>query len=137
MGYFHFYYNIFKHNFFKIFSFLKKQYFLSFLYTFWYKDISFLTFLIWNGFNKIPNGERYVLKNLKLFLKVLLLKKYGILGFKILLKGKLFKKRRKKKILLKKGLIKLLNLNNDVKFINYNIYTRLGVYNYKCWIVFI
>ena len=132
-----FYLNVIKHNFFKIITFLNRQYFLSFLYTFLYKDISFLTFLVWNGFNKIPNGERYILKNFKRFLKTLVFKKYGILGFKILLKGKLFKRRRKKKIYFKKGSIKLLNLNKDVKFINYDVFTRLGTYNFKCWVVFI
>lgn len=49
-----------------------------------------------------------------------------------MLKGKLFKKRRKKKFFLKKGLSNLLVLNNNVKFINYNVFTRAGSYNFKC-----
>lgn len=131
------YFNIFKHNFFRIFTFLKKQYFLSFLFTFWYKDISFLTFFIWSGFNKMNGGERYIIKIFQSFLRSINLLKYGILGIKFMLKGKLFKKRRKKRFFLKKGLSNLLVLDNNVKFINYNVFTRAGSYNFKCWLIFL
>jgi len=62
----------------------------------------------------------------------LLLVKYGIVGIKFMLKGKLFKKRRKKIISFNKGSINLISLNKDIKFINYDIFTRAGAYNFKC-----
>jgi len=95
-----YFFNIYKHYFFKIFNFLKIQFFLSFLYTFWFKDISFLSFMLWNGFVKLKNKEKYVLRNFKSFLRSLILIKYGILGIKIILKGKWKKKGRKKKKLI-------------------------------------
>jgi hypothetical protein len=49
-----------------------------------------------------------------------------------MLKGKLFKKRRKKIISFNKGSINLISLNKNIKFINYDIFTRAGVYNFKC-----
>jgi hypothetical protein len=49
-----------------------------------------------------------------------------------MLKGKLFKKRRKKIISFNKGSINLISLNKDIKFINYDIFTRAGAYNFKC-----
>ena len=130
------FFNIYKHNFFKIFNFYKQQYFLSFLYLIWYKDLTFLSFSIYNSFLKVKNGERFVIKNFKSFLKSLLLVKYGIVGIKFMLKGKLFKKRRKKIISFNKGSINLISLNKDIKFINYDIFTRAGAYNFKCWISF-
>ena len=133
----YFFYNIYKHNFFKIFTFLKKQYFLCFLYTFWYKDITALSFSIWNGFNKIKNGERYILKTFKSFLKSIILTKYGILGIKLILKGKLFKKRRKKIYNFNKGSLNLLTLKKNIKFTNYTVFTRAGTFNFKWWIAFI
>jgi hypothetical protein len=130
------FFNIYKHHFFKIFNFYKQQYFLSFLYLIWYKDLSFLSFSVYNSFLKVKNGERFVIKNFKSFLKSLLLVKYGIIGIKFMLKGKLFKKRRKKIISFNKGSINLISLNKDIKFINYDIFTRAGAYNFKCWISF-
>ena len=138
LGFLKFYFfNVYKHSFFKTFSFLKKKYFLSFLYTIWYKNISFLSFFLWTGFKKFSNGERFIIKIFKNFLKTLILTKYGILGIKVILKGKLFKKRRKKKFLFRKGSINLVTIKKDVKFINYNIVTRAGTYNFKCWLVFL
>jgi hypothetical protein len=132
-----FFFNIYKNSFFKTFNFLKKQYFLSFLYTIWYKNINFLTFYLWNGFNTLNNKERYIIKNFKSFLKTIILIKFGILGIKIKLKGKLFKKRRKKVYTLRKGSINLVTLNKDIKFLNYNVFTRAGTFNFKCWLVFV
>ena len=77
-------------------------------------------------------GERYIIKIFQSFLRSINLLKYGILGIKFMLKGKLFKKRRKKRFFLKKGLSNLLVLDNNVKFINYNVFTRAGSYNFKC-----
>jgi hypothetical protein len=31
----------------------------------------------------------------------------------------------------------LVTIKKDVKFINYNIVTRAGTYNFKCWLVFL
>jgi hypothetical protein len=58
--------------------------------------------------------------------------KYGILGIKIVLKGKLFKKPRKKKITFYKGSIQLLKINNHIKFLSYDVFKRAGIFNFKC-----
>jgi len=108
-----------------------------FLFTFWFKDISFLTFSLWISFKKLKNSEKYILKNLKSFLKSIIFNKYGILGIKLMLKGKLFKKRRKKQLVFSKGSTNILSLKTNIKFINYNIFTRAGSYNFKCWLFFI
>ena len=131
------FFNTYKHNFFKILNFLKKQYFLCFLYTIWYKDLNFLSFFFWSFFNKPSGNEKLIIKNIKSFLKPLLLLKYGILGIKIVLKGKLFKKPRKKKITFYKGSIQLLKINNHIKFLSYDVFKRAGIFNFKCWISFI
>ena len=96
-----------------------------------------MSFFLWTGFKKVSNGERFIIKIFKNFLKTLILTKYGILGIKVILKGKLFKKRRKKKFLFRKGSINLVTIKKDVKFTNYNIVTRAGTYNFKCWLVFL
>ena len=72
------------------------------------------------------------MSNLKSFLKTLFLKCFGILGIKLLIKGKLFKKRRKKVFFFKKGSISLISLKKDIKFTNFNIFTRAGVFSFKC-----
>ena len=131
-----FLYNVYKHNFFINFYNFKKKYFLSFLYTIWYKDISFLSFFLWTALKNYKNGERRTIKIFKNFLRSIILKNYGILGIKILLKGKLFKKRRKKKFLFRKGSINLATLKKNVKFLSYRVPTRAGTYNFKCWLVF-
>ena len=131
-----FLYNVYKHNFFINFYGFKRKYFLSFLYTIWYKDISFLSFFLWTALKNYKNGERRTIKIFKSFLRSIILKNYGILGIKILLKGKLFKKRRKKKFIFKKGSINLATLKKNVKFIKYRVPTRAGSYNFKCWLVF-
>jgi len=66
-----------------------------------------------------------------MFLKTLKFLKFGILGIRVLLKGKIFKKRRKKIVSFEKGEISLLTLKRNVKFIKYDIFTRAGTFNFK------
>ena len=55
---------------------------------------------------------------------------FGIIGFRIFLKGKLFKKTRKKKFLIKQGKLPLVNPLFCIKYIRYFIFTRAGSYSF-------
>ena len=64
------------------------------------------------------------------------LKKFDIKGFFFLIKGKLFKKRRKKKYFIKKGNVSLINTKINIKHAKYFVITRQGSYSLNFWLSF-
>lgn len=121
---------------FKKWKYISKKYFLSFVLLLWFKSIYYLTFFIWNGFLKKLNSEKYLLKTCLKYLRIFPLKKFGIFGFKVLIKGKLFKSRRKKIYSIKKGKLPLLNPLCNIKFSNYVVRTRMGIFKFYFWLNF-
>jgi hypothetical protein len=127
---------VLKNSKFKKWNFLDKRYFLSFLYIIWYKNIFFLTYFVWTSFNKLKNKEKRILKTTFLFLNSFPLAKIGIIGFKLLIKGKLFKRPRRKKKLIKKGRVPLLNPLYYIIYNKYLIITRAGLFSFHIWVTF-
>ena len=67
----------------------------------------FLSFFLWNNLRKNQKKEKKILYTCLNFLHALPIRYIGIVGFKILIKGKLFKKPRKKTFKLFKGKLSL------------------------------
>ena len=119
---------------FKKWNFLPKQYFLSFLFLFWYKSMYFLSFFLWNSLRKSNKKEKKILYTCFNFLYALPVRYIGVVGFKILIKGKLFKKPRKKTFELFYGKLALPNPLFVVQFTKYFVVTRAGTFSFNFWI---
>ena len=91
----------------------------------------FLSFFLWNNLRKNQKKEKKILYTCLNFLHALPIRYIGIVGFKILIKGKLFKKPRKKTFKLFKGKLSLPNPIFVVQFTKYFIVTRAGTFSFN------
>lgn len=128
---------IYKSKFFKKWFYSSKLYFLSFIFLIWYKNIYFLGYFLWTRFFFLKNKEKSILKRCFFFFNNVPLRQFGILGWKILIKGKLFKRPRKKVFLIKKGDLPLLNPSFFINYSRYFITTRAGAFSFHFWLTFI
>lgn len=128
---------IYKSKFFKKWFYSSKLYFLSFIFLIWYKNIYFLGYFIWTRFIFLKNKEKSILKRCLFFFNSMPLRQFGILGWKMLIKGKLFKRPRKKVFSIKKGEVPLLNPSFFINYSRYFITTRSGSFSFHFWLTFI
>jgi hypothetical protein len=75
--------------------------------------------------------EKKILYTCFNYLQALPLRHIGITGFKMLIKGKLFKKPRKKTFELSKGKLPLTNPSINIQFVKYFIVTRSGTFSFN------
>jgi len=78
----------------------------------------------------LKNQEKKIMKTCFKFFKNIPILKFKILGLKILIKGKIFKKQRKKIFSLKKGILPLMNPLLLIKYTKYFIITRQGTFSF-------
>ena len=130
------YREVFTNFYYSKFHYTSKQYFFSFIFLVWYKNIHFLTYFLWDSFQRRINRERSIVRSAGFFLQAMPLKSFGIIGFKLLIKGKLFKRPRKKIYSLRRGLLPLMNLQYNIKYTHYLVWTRVGSFNFHFWLTF-
>ena len=116
-------------------SYLKKMIF-NFCFAFYTKRLSILTFYIKQTLTRNKRNKKliYSINNMfESFFKLF----YNIRGYRLQIKGRLNKSKRKKKMAFQKGGIPLNTINSNVQYHFNEFKTTSGICSIKLWVCFI